>query len=85
MDEPQDKENALAGLLTGTMFSALGGMFPALLAWSVATRWQAVISGNHTMTSTEAIQGVGLLAASLPILCYGVKMVIANARAFKRL
>lgn len=85
MEEPQDKENAVAGLLTGIMFSLLGGAFPTLLMWFAATHWASVISSSRTMTSVETIQGVGLLAVSLPILRYGVKMVMVNAKAFRRL
>lgn len=33
MDEPRNKEDALAGLLNGTMFTLLGGIFPAVVAW----------------------------------------------------
>jgi hypothetical protein len=85
MDEPRDKEDALAGLLNGTIFSVLGGAFPALLLWSVVTDWESVISRSHAMTSAEALQGVVLLAVSFPVLRYGIKMVTVSARAFQRL
>lgn len=85
MDEPQDKENAMAGLLTGIMLTMLGGAFPALLIWDVISHWEAVTSGSRTMTYSQAVQGVGLLAVSLPIFRSGTKMVKVNATGLRRL
>lgn len=85
MEQPQDKENALAGLLTGLMLTLSGGAFPALLIWFVATHWEAVISGSHTIPSVQAMQGVGALAFSAPVFRFGVRMLTLNAAALRRL
>lgn len=85
MEQPEDKENALAGLLTGLMLTLLGGALPALLFWFVATHWEAVISGRHTMTSLEAVQGAAALAFSVPVLRFGMRMLKLNGAALLRL
>lgn len=85
MEEPQSKEDALAGLLNGTMFTLLGGAFPAVVVWWLATDWRTVAAGNHMMTAPEAMQGVGLTLASAAILRFGIRMFLRNGAALRRL
>ncbi|HEY0598532.1 hypothetical protein [Brevundimonas sp.] len=85
MEEPKNKEDALAGLLNGTMFTLLGGIFPAVVAWWLATEWQTVAAGNHAMTATEAMQGIGLTLVSVAILRFGFRMLLRNGAALRRL
>ncbi|WP_417231735.1 hypothetical protein [Brevundimonas sp.] len=85
MDTPKDKEDASAGLLNGTMITLIGGAFPALLTWSVVTDWHTWIAGDHTMTRTEATQGVTLLIVSLLMLRFGLRMLWLNGSALRRL
>lgn len=85
MDEPKNKEDAMAGILNGTMLALLGGIFPAVLAWWLATDWRTVAAGNHTMTATEAMQGIGLTLVSVAILRLGVRMLVRNGAALRRL
>ncbi|WP_426028819.1 hypothetical protein [Brevundimonas sp. TWP2-3-4b2] len=85
MEEPKNKEDALAGLLNGTMFTLLGGIFPAVVAWWLATDWRTVAAGNHTMTATEAMQGIGLTLVSVAILRFGIRMLLRNGATLRRL
>lgn len=85
MEETKTREEALAGLLNGMMVILLGGIFPAVVVWRLATDWQTVAAGNHTMTATEAIQGIGLTLISAAILRFGIRMLLRNGAALRRL
>lgn len=85
MDEPKDREEALAGLLNGAVFTFLGGAFPVFMIWQIAADWQNFASGGHEMTQTEAGQGVGLTFISLLLLRLGLRMLRLNGAALRRL
>lgn len=85
MEEPKNKEDALAGVLNGTMITLLGGNFPAIVILQLATDWRTMAAGNHTMTSTEAIQGIGLTLISVAILRFGIRMLLRNGAALRKL
>lgn len=85
MEEPKTKEEALAGLLNGTMFTLMGGIFPAIVVWWLVADWRTVVAGDHTMTATEATQGIGLTLVSVGILRFGTQMLRLNGAAWRRL
>ncbi len=88
MEQPKDKEEALAGLLNGTMVTLLGGAFPALFFWQVGQHWREILGGDFLDGGTDSAQSIGALTLSLYsffIIRSGIRMLRLNWAALRRL
>ena len=82
---PNTKEEALAGLLNGTMVCALGAIIPIALAWWLVIDWHVLVAGQHRMSSEEAAAGVAGLLTSFWILWFGGRLFWTNWVALRAL
>lgn len=83
MERPRDKEEALAGLLNGTMITLLGAALPAMVVWTVAKDWQEIM--------TDVLHNPGLMSApavligSLYMIRFGLRMLHLNWTCLRKL
>lgn len=84
MEPPKDKEEALAGLLNGTMVTLLASVFPVVIVWQIAIHWREILSADLADTAADSASGAGLLVASIFALRYGIRMLRLNWTAFQR-
>ncbi|MBL0946976.1 hypothetical protein [Brevundimonas sp.] len=85
MEPPKDKEQALAGLLNGTMVTMLASVLPAVMIWQIARHWREMLSAGLVDTAIDSALGIGLLVASISALRFGVRMLRLNWTALRRL
>jgi len=85
MEPPKDKEEALAGLLNGTVITLLGGAMPALFILAVTQNWRDVFSGDLTAISTDTSLAIGILMFSPGMIRYGLRMLRLNWTSLRTL
>jgi hypothetical protein len=85
MEPAKDKEEALAGLLNGTMVTLLASVLPTAMVWQIARHWREMLSASLTDTATDSALGIGLLVASISALRYGIRTLHLNWTALRRL
>lgn len=85
MEPPKDKEEALAGLLNGTMVTVLASVLPAVMVWQITRHWREMLSADLAGAATDSASGIGLLVASIFALRYGIRMLHLNWMALRRL
>lgn len=88
MEPPKDKEEALAGLLNGTMVTLLGGAFPALFLWQVGRHWQEILGGHFLDGGVDNAQDIGALTLSVYsffIIRSGIRMLHLNSTSLRKL
>lgn len=78
MEPPRDKEEALAGLLNGTMVTLLASVFPVVIVWQIVRHWREMLSADMAGAATDSASGIGLLVASIFALRYGIRMLRLN-------
>lgn len=78
MEPPRDKEEALAGLLNGTVITLLGAAPPALFLVAVTWNWRDLLAGDLLTLSTDTSLAIGALVLSPRILRYGIRMLRLN-------
>ena len=83
MEPPKDKEQALAGLINGTMITLLGGALPALVVWTVVKDWQQIMA--DVLHNAGLLSAPAVLIGSLYMLRYGIRMLHLNWTALRRL
>lgn len=83
MEPPKDKEEALAGLLNGTMITLLGGALPTLFVWMIAKNWQQIMA--DVLHFPGLLSAPAALIGSLYILRYGLRMLRMNWTSLRRL
>jgi len=85
MEQPKDKEEALAGLLNGTMVTLLGMAPPALFLVAVTWNWRDLLAGDLFTLSTDTSLAIGALVISPRILRYGLRLLHLNWTSLRRL
>lgn len=83
MEPPKDKEQALAGLLNGTMITLLGAALPAMVVWTVAKDWQQIMA--DVLHNASLLSAPAVLIGSLYMLRFGVRMLRLNWTALRKL
>lgn len=78
MDQPKDKEEALAGLLNGTMVTLLASAFPVVIVWQIAIHWREMLSAAWADTATDSALAIGLLLPSISAIRYGIRTLHLN-------
>ncbi|MBO9502496.1 hypothetical protein [Brevundimonas sp. A19_0] len=84
MEPPKDKEEALAGLLNGTMVTLLGCAFPAVFILALTRNWRDLLGGDFSAISTDASLAVGILLFSPWLIRFGLRTLRLNWSAFQR-
>jgi hypothetical protein len=85
MEPPRDKEEALAGLLNGTVITLLGGAMPTMFIVALTRNWRDLLAGDLTAISTDTSLAIGALVLSPRILRYGIRMLRLNWTALRTL
>jgi hypothetical protein len=85
MEPPRDKEEALAGLLNGTVITLLGGAMPTVFIVALTRNWRDLLAGDLTAISTDTSLAIGALVLSPRILRYGLRMLRLNWTALRTL
>jgi hypothetical protein len=85
MEPPKDKEEALAGLLNGTMVTLLASAFPVVIVWQIAIHWREMLSAAWADTATDSALAIGLLLPSISAIRYGIRTLHLNWTALRRL
>jgi len=78
MEPPKDKEEALAGLLNGTMVTLLGVAPPALFILVVTQNWRDLFGGDLTAISTDTSLAIGILMFSPRLIRFGLRTLRLN-------
>ncbi len=84
MEPPKDKEEALAGLLNGTMVTLLGSALPAVFILALTRNWRDLLGGDFSAISTDASLAVGILLFSPGLIRFGLRTLRLNWTAFQR-
>ena len=85
MEPPRDKEEALAGLLNGTVITLLGGAMPTVFIVALTRNWRDLLASDLTAISTDTSLAIGALVLSPRILRYGMRMLRLNWTALRTL
>lgn len=85
MEPPKDKEQALAGLLNGTMVTLLASVFPVVIVWQVALHWRETLSADLADIATDSAFGIGLLVSSISAVRYGIRTLHLNWTSLRTL
>lgn len=78
MEPPKDKEEALAGLLNGTMVTLLGGALPAVFIVALTRNWRDLFGGDLTAISTDTSLAIGILLLSPRLIRFGLRTLRLN-------
>ena len=78
MEPPQDKEEALAGLLNGSIFTLLGCALPAVVIVALTRNWRDLIGGDFAAISTDTSLAVGILLFSPRLIRFGLRTLRLN-------
>ncbi|MDP3401499.1 MAG: hypothetical protein Q8R97_10290 [Brevundimonas sp.] len=85
MEQPKDKEEALAGLLNGTVITLLGGAMPALFILVVTQNWRDLLGGDFLALSSDTMLAVGVLMFSPRTIRFGLRMLHLNWTSLRKL
>ena len=78
MEPPKDKEEALAGLLNGTLFTLLGCALPAVFILALTRNWRDLLGGDFSAISTDTSLAVGILLVSPRLIRLGLRTLRLN-------
>tara|TARA_R110002020_G_scaffold361587_1_gene574083 strand:+ start:252 stop:509 length:258 start_codon:yes stop_codon:yes gene_type:complete len=85
MEPPKDKEEALAGLLNGTVITLLGAALPALFILVVTQNWRDLLGGDFLALSSDTMLAVGVLMFSPRTIRFGLRMLHLNWTSLRKL
>ncbi|MBU2167602.1 MAG: hypothetical protein KKF88_07175 [Alphaproteobacteria bacterium] len=83
MEPPKDKEEALAGLLNGTVITLLGGALPTLFVWMIVKNWQQIMA--DVLHFSGLLSAPAALIGSFYMLRYGLRMLRLNWMSLRTL
>lgn len=78
MKPPKDKEEALAGLLNGTMVTLLGSALLALLIVAVMWKWRDLRDGDPYAVATLIAAATGGLILCPRMILFGLRALRLN-------